>query len=350
MLPALRIYMGETHIMRRLIFGSCLLVLGLCSFALAQPAPPGDAKRIGELIADLGSTVFQKRVAAQKELEGVGPPALEQLKKSVQTSDLETSRRARDLIRRIEENKITTELLAPRHVQLKITDIPVSEAVGLLAKQSGYVIQIVDNRATLANRKITLDTGDVSFWEALDNLCREAGLVERDRPPGGEGSILSDRVLPGTLIFKPQYVRMTEPTGIALVAGPRYKLHSSLARSVRVRLFQVPGSGAEDYRLLLEATPEPRLQGFTILSTHLSKALDDQGQERVLKNETIPEMAQRRLMPMAQRRQVPLGFEAGVRPAKSLEKLTGSVTAQVMHTTVPVTIIIPFTFDNVPLE
>ena len=38
-------------------------------------------------------------------------------------------------------------------------------------------LRLAGDQAKLVARKVTLDTGEVPFWEALDQLCAKAGLV-----------------------------------------------------------------------------------------------------------------------------------------------------------------------------
>src|SRR5262249_37599004 len=144
--------------------------------AVSEKAP---ADRIGRLITDLGSNKFTERAKAAKALEAIGEPALPALRKAVKTGDAETSRRAEALIAKIEQKAEQAALLAPTRVHLVCKNMPVADAVALLAKKSKYTIQIDGiSKAKLAKRKVTLDTGDVTFWEALDKLCAKAGLVE----------------------------------------------------------------------------------------------------------------------------------------------------------------------------
>ncbi len=171
---------------QRSIVVALALVLAWGGHALTQQsrqtAPDGDALRIGELIKQLGSANFKERSNAQKDLEAIGAPALEQLRKATKLEDLETSKRATDLVRKIEERVFTAQMLTPKRVHLKVNDMPVLDAVAELAKNSGYVIQVQGDRAKLADKKVTLDTGDVTFWEAFDQLCAKAGLVEMVTP------------------------------------------------------------------------------------------------------------------------------------------------------------------------
>jgi hypothetical protein len=150
-----------------------LLLLASCPLAWTQsakPPPVNQGKLIDALIGQLGSSKFQDRAAAQKQLEAIGAPALGLLKKAVQTGDLEMSTRAGELVRKIEEREFQAAMLAPKRVRLRVADLPVAQAVAELAKASGYAIH-VDGFPTNPGKKVTLDTGDVTFWEAFDKVC-----------------------------------------------------------------------------------------------------------------------------------------------------------------------------------
>src|SRR5262245_14024246 len=158
-----------------------LALLGL-SFGIAgvtdRPASAEDADQINKLIKQLGSSKFTERDKAKRELEAIGEAALDALRKAVKSGDLETSRRAAELVQKM-EGKITRDnLLAPKKLHLKLKDTPVPEAVAQLAKLSGYTIEILGDRAALAKKTVTLDTGETTFWQAFDQLCQKAGLVE----------------------------------------------------------------------------------------------------------------------------------------------------------------------------
>src|SRR5262249_23819057 len=75
--------------------------------AKAEEAPPKPTaeqqKRIDELIKQLGADGFDEREQAQKKLEKIGPAALESLRKAAKDPEAEISRRAADLVARLEE-------------------------------------------------------------------------------------------------------------------------------------------------------------------------------------------------------------------------------------------------------
>ena len=155
-----------------------LMATGSQAWSQGNGNKSADPKRIAELIQQLGSLKFIERENARRELEAIGEPALEALKKAAKSEDLETSRRASEIVRLLEERSNTAKILAPKRVRLNLKDTPVLKAVRELERQSQYTIHIQGDQAALAKRKVTLDTGDTTFWEALDQLCAKAGLVE----------------------------------------------------------------------------------------------------------------------------------------------------------------------------
>jgi hypothetical protein len=66
-----------------------------------KPRPPADANKIARLIEGLDSDVFAEREQASRDLEEIGPPAEEALKKATQSPSVEVKRRAEDLLRKL---------------------------------------------------------------------------------------------------------------------------------------------------------------------------------------------------------------------------------------------------------
>jgi RNA polymerase sigma factor (sigma-70 family) len=141
----------------------------------------GANDRIAKLVRQLGSERFAEREQAVKELDKLGPPALAALREAAKSTDPEVKRRAAGLARNIEERQAREEILRPKRVHLVYKDTPLHEALGDFQKKSGYRLTLHDPNGKLdelAKRPITLDTGDVTFWEALELFCKAAGLVE----------------------------------------------------------------------------------------------------------------------------------------------------------------------------
>lgn len=81
------------------------LQLGSVAPALAQAAPPTPAptreQRVAELVKQLGDAAFDKREAAQRELETIGAPAIPALTEATKSSDPEVATRATEALTRI---------------------------------------------------------------------------------------------------------------------------------------------------------------------------------------------------------------------------------------------------------
>lgn len=153
-------------------------ILFLVLPALSQTPERVDAKRVEELVQQLGSSIFAVREKAHKELEAIGQPALEALLKAAQSEDLEVRRRAGDLSRKLQDKLAVSEILAPKKVTLQLKDVPVQDALNQLSKKTGYSLNIQGDRKVLADKKVTLNLKDSPFWEALDQICAQAGLVD----------------------------------------------------------------------------------------------------------------------------------------------------------------------------
>src|ERR1700740_2047877 len=78
---------------------------GICR---AEPAP--EANRIAGLIQQLGDKEYARREAARKELETVGAPALEALRKAASAKDPEIRRQPQTVMDRIHAAAAKKEL------------------------------------------------------------------------------------------------------------------------------------------------------------------------------------------------------------------------------------------------
>jgi hypothetical protein len=178
--------------MRRWYFLLALVVgLGVASLGTlpSSAAEKADAERIAKLIEQLGSGTFDDREKATEQLDAIGGPALDALKKATQSKEEEVKRRAEELVKKIEKRVEAEKILQPKRVTLKFKDTPVAEAVAEFQKQSGYSVTLHDPQKKLADRKVTYETKETPFWEALDQFCEKADLVEATQqdladPPG----------------------------------------------------------------------------------------------------------------------------------------------------------------------
>jgi len=161
-----------------------VLALGLAvacfSLAPTAPAQKADNEKIAKLIEDLGSDEFEERQKAFEQLGKIGAPALEALRKATESKDAEVRKKAKQLVAVIAKDVEGKAILTAKPVHLVYKDTPIKEAVADFVKQTGYLIVLHDPENKLKDKKITLDTGKVGFWAALDKFCEVAELTEGD--------------------------------------------------------------------------------------------------------------------------------------------------------------------------
>jgi hypothetical protein len=251
-----------------------VLAASAAAYAPQVKTDPANAssERIGELIGQLGSAKYADRDRATRKLEILGPKALKQLREALLSGDAETRYRAGLLVRKLEEQELAAALLAPKQVRLNVKDLSVADTVAALAKQSGYPIQLVGDLTSLSGRKVTLDTGDTTFWDALSQLATQVGLVETASPGFNPRAVMGKKgVYPTTPATQ---------AGIHLTPGKPVNTPVFQAGSIRLRLVRATTLAGGEIELVFDVSAEPRLEGFgSGGQPRVEKALDDQGQK-----------------------------------------------------------------------
>ena len=154
------------------------LVLALSALVAFGEEP----ETIPQMIARLGSENYAERLQATTTLEKMGLTALEDLRQAAKADDIEIRNRALALLRKLEKRLDANRVLEAKKVRLLFKDVPLSEVLEEFSKKTGSKVQL-HPKSGPADRKVSLDTGEVSFWEAFDQLCKAAQLVEAEPPP-----------------------------------------------------------------------------------------------------------------------------------------------------------------------
>jgi hypothetical protein len=233
--------------------------------------------------------------------------------------------------KKVDQTALTADLLTPMRVRFDWKDVPVRTAFADLAKKSTCVFDFDGDGKWIDKRRVTLDTGDVTFWEAVHALCQKAGLTEQVNDKAAQRTIvLSDKI------------------------PPEAPLH--FAGSVRIRAMQptkdVP---AGESLFILDVAGEARLRPFGIVGAiSVDRAVDDQGRILTPIEDLAPKApppAKPRGLPreMKQsggvceligfdldpvvnetplRRSVPVRFKTGDKPVKMLKEISGKVRVQ----------------------
>jgi hypothetical protein len=338
-----------------------LMVLALVS-STGRGSEPAKAP-VAELIRSLGSEEYEEREAATKTLGALGAPALDALRKASLDNDSEVRRRASALVQLIESRLETASVTAPQKLRLQYKDVPLTEALADLGKKSGFALKLLPDKTKADDRKVTLDTGEVTTWEAFDKFCAAAGLVEIATPTApkaaGGGAIGSSvTIIGGARGAASQPTDIVKPPAeekkleIALGDGKPTDSPTHYAGALRVRLASadagVPNNAKNEGEALfaLEVLAENKLVWQKAVALRVSKALDENGVALAPLPVTLkmpaPAGAVRSnvvingtpIVPPEdisgpESRLVPVRLRQAEKPAKRLKELTGTIVAQV---------------------
>jgi hypothetical protein len=325
----------------------------------AAPACAGESADINQLIVMLGSNKYAERNTATLALDRHGAAALKALQLATQHADPEVRHRAHLLVQRIEHRLTVSRLLSGTKIRLVYKDVDVLAAINDLSAKAGFPIEIEGDRLGVRDRKLTLDTGETTFWEAFNLICTAAGLSERvpdnsatahpaNSYPGigGFGDFANPRN-GSTAKANPHIALLDSKTA----AGPTF-----YAGALRLRAVQLPGSGGISAKSTekrsavgfhLEMVPEPRLAWFGAVSHRITKAIDDQGQELAQPEPYLVERFADALSKSgfgviekgnADPRVLPVRLEPGKKAAKTLKEVHGTVAIDILGTVKSATI------------
>jgi hypothetical protein len=263
------------------------IVLLLSAYLQAAEPPTAAAERAAALITQLSSPRFEEREAATRALDALGPAALESLRQALQSSDAEVRRRAGPLVRTIERHVAEARILESTRVRLIYQNTPLHEAVTDLARKTGFILHLEGDKVKLAGRRVTLDTGDVTVWEALDRFCQKANLTERTTAGAGQDDRYriesTDRRIVITGEVRSDGLAHPE-NHLVLKDGVPAPLPCDQTGAFRIRALppDTPLTGqtkVEGETLFgLEVRLEPRLQLQSLLALRIDRAVDDRGQ------------------------------------------------------------------------
>jgi hypothetical protein len=248
---------------------------------LAAPLAAQAPDPLAVKVQNLAHPRYAEREKAARELEAAGEPALAALKPALQSKDEELRARAAAVAERIERSLRSERLLAAPKLALKFEKTPLGQAVVEFAAKSQR--HVILDRAAVKNleRTVTLDTGEVPYWQAVGAFYRAAGLVEDDEPfaapPPGSGPSSGPRAIrrlhgPGTT------------NTIRLIDG---QPPSSVAcdRAFRVRALPVnhAGNNYDDTKgevtFHLDIDPAPGVPLREVIGVEVRKAVADGDRE-----------------------------------------------------------------------
>jgi len=155
--------------------GLCASVVSLfllCTDSTAQE--PADL-RVASLVRKLGADSFSERQQADVELAGLGAAARTALEAALVSPDPEVRQRAKGLLSRLK----VAGLWEPAAFHRETPRASVAQLLADLSRQTGNRLLFGDPYGSFEDPEIELRQATGSFWQTVDDLCRQSGNTVR---------------------------------------------------------------------------------------------------------------------------------------------------------------------------
>lgn len=261
------------------------VTLAPITFVIAAPMPPTGPREIPQLIAQLGSEDFAEREVATRRLDALGSAALAELRAATGSENPEIAGRAKDLVGKIEYRAANERVLTPTVVELNLKDAPLDAVLAALSKQIGCEVVLGGSNANeLAGKKVSVATGRVPFWVAVQKVC-DAGELQ----VAGAGGF----VAPGVALYNARPgrtadgapVRVARDHNLAVILEARagHKRPASVHGSVMIESFELPKGAAPQAgaAAIVQVWPEPKLGWQENTAAKVTHAIGSDGRKLV---------------------------------------------------------------------
>lgn len=227
-----------------------LLWTGLLLGAADEPAANTElADQVARLVRQLDAAELGPRDEAERMLLEIGPAVLPLLPTIGDRTPAEVALR----VTRLQQKVLQAQANAaaePTAVTLQGTDLPVSEILAAIAKQTGN--PITDHREAFgqatSDPKISVDFEKTQFWKALDQVLDKADLTLYGFT-GQRGAFVINRASD------------TSPRAARAAYAGLFRLEPVRFEAVR----DLRNDRMQSLKFFMEATWEPRLQPFAIV-------------------------------------------------------------------------------------
>lgn len=260
------------------------ILLGALCFAtssFAQEAVATD--QIETRIAQLSNTRYSVRELGARELIRIGEPALGTLQAALSSPDMEVRQRVEAIIKTINFRKRNSELIKAPTLRLNYVNKPLGDALADVSRQAKMAFDLDPKSNKNPKELITLDTGDVPYWQAIEKFLAVAGLVEKPT----SNSVMA----PGPISTSTQQIQLwsnaprPEPPAdprIHLVEGkPVFAADTSSILRVKALSKGASGNtltkGSNEIKLILDVTPVPSVSWEGLVNIDVHHAIDERG-------------------------------------------------------------------------
>jgi hypothetical protein len=216
--------------------GTLVRLAGTVALVVA-PAAARAADPFESQVRNLAHPRYAEREKAARELERAGEPALKALKAALGSADEEVRARAAVVVAKIERTARSERLLVAPKVALKFDKTPLNQAVDEVARKTGLRFTLDGSKVADVKRSVTLDTGEVPLWEAVQAFYAAAGLAETETPAPAPPADKDMAFRAGRQLVIKSYVRAETLAGASVIrlADGKPVLPVDLSRALRVR-------------------------------------------------------------------------------------------------------------------
>jgi len=146
-------------------------VLWLVGSVLALPPVS-----VADIVKRLASDDATIREAARADLHRLDPGAIPALEVVSRHPDAEIRTAVAEVLPDLRNRRLVAQTLVTRKVRLRYINATIEDALTDAALQTGIALSLVDLPVDRRWTRMTLDTGEVTPWEALHSLLRAAQL------------------------------------------------------------------------------------------------------------------------------------------------------------------------------
>jgi hypothetical protein len=249
------------------------LVVGQNENKPAPAKPSLDRAEVLKWVGKLGSPEFRVREEAEEKLASFGVEVIPFLEEALsKEADPTVQRHLRQLLARF--NAAPT--LTPTRLRLQLKGATLQETIRELSQATGYRIELPAMPDTAEGRVVyNWDWQNVTFWEALDDLCKKAGVSYVEGWYSANGKTI--RLEPGE--SHPSYTSLSGPFRVTVVG---FHYNRSLSFMTGPTRWNNGGTiqRNESLNVSLRVTIEPRYAFTGVRDVHVEEAIDDTGVSR----------------------------------------------------------------------
>jgi len=279
--------------------------------ATQASVPPA---RIDALIKQLNSDEWRDRETAQHELVAIGAPALDALRRTAESDEMdpEVRSRAAAAMAAIHAQNLDGPTLLSMHYH----DVGAPQVLDAIAEQA-HVRFNTDVFPIAPTRTITVDADGLPFWDVMEQVCTQLGVCPM---PEGGGQSLRLQPMPQNWLTQAPH----------RVVGP---FVVSVTEVHRFRTVDLTGMRGTDERFGLQVmvNAEPKVMVAQMSGMEVTEAVDDAGHSLLpvaRPGRGVPGMFFRGNVRAGQQIDVPLQYPAAD-AGKKIARLRGDVKVAV---------------------